>query len=76
MSGSKLLGLGGEEDVGLTLEALANLVGCIADDDDDGLGPGTSSRVDDVTESSAGRRPREGPWPFQTSSVFPGRRPG
>ena len=33
---------------GSSLEALANLVGCVADHDDDGLGPGASSRVDDV----------------------------
>ena len=50
MAGAELLGLRGEEDVGLVAEALADLVGRVADDDDDRLGPGASRRVDDVAD--------------------------
>ena len=48
VSGPKLLGLGGKEDVGFALKAPANLIGRVADDNHDGLGPGASSRVDNI----------------------------
>jgi hypothetical protein len=50
VASAELLGLGREENVGLVLEILADLFGRISDHDHDRLGPGSSSRVDHVTD--------------------------
>ena len=50
MARSKLLGLCHEEDVGLVAQALEDLVGGVADDDDDCPGPCAARGVDHVAD--------------------------
>ena len=50
VTGSELLVLVGEQDVGLVAQVVAHLLGGVSDHDDDGLRPGPSGGVDDVAD--------------------------
>ena len=50
MAGAELVGLGREEDVGLAPEAFEDLVGRVADHDDDRPGPRASRGLDHVAD--------------------------